>query len=605
MTPATLRAEDVLPVVYGDAEGMVNLRAIALDPTVAPAQAFVAPTDTAAIARFCHAHADRELFFGVALRRDDSSGALANCTTLAALFVDLDFKTFPGGEAEARAALARCPLLPTTIVHSGGGLHAYWTLVEPFTLAAHAREAKDLLRRLAACVEGDLTAAEPARVLRLPGTANHKYQPARPVMIESLDATRVYQPSDFDDWLPSVPRETPVAAPVNGVIAEGARNVTLTSLAGTMQRRNMTPEAITVALMAENAARCRPPLAESEVTAIARSVGRYDPEAVACVATPPVARERWPAFSEVELLHRPRVEWLIPDRIPRNATVGLWGPPGVGKTSVATDASLSLVYDVPWLGVPVTNGGPVLYVAAEAAQLQQARVRSWKLMRGFDLDQHRGFVTVEDAVQLCDDDEVSRFIEAFREAAPVATVFDTLARCMVGVDENSTQFMGHAMANADRIRAALHTTVILIHHSNANGNKARGNTAFLASVDTSLQLDPADDLITLRCEKQRGAAPFDPIRLRLAQTPDGDTVLPALAEATAPEAVTATQLHLLTVLREQFTAAGATATQWEKSCASIPRASFYRALKVLLDRGGIGERRGKYVPVGGDAHARD
>jgi DNA-binding transcriptional ArsR family regulator len=60
-------------------------------------------------------------------------------------------------------------------------------------------------------------------------------------------------------------------------ISEGARNATLTSLAGTMRRRGMTAAALEAALLAENRARCAPPLPDEEVRVIAASVGRYEP----------------------------------------------------------------------------------------------------------------------------------------------------------------------------------------------------------------------------------------------------------------------------------------------------------------------------------------
>ena len=70
---------------------------------------------------------------------------------------------------------------------------------------------------------------------------------------------------------------TPNPAPTDGGIPEGQRNHALTSLAGTMQRRGMSKESIAAALLEENATRCQPPLAESEVRAIAESVSRYPP----------------------------------------------------------------------------------------------------------------------------------------------------------------------------------------------------------------------------------------------------------------------------------------------------------------------------------------
>jgi putative DNA primase/helicase len=60
-------------------------------------------------------------------------------------------------------------------------------------------------------------------------------------------------------------------------IPVGTRNSTLTSLAGTMRRRNMSPGSITAALLVENATRCVPPLPITEVQRIVTSVSRYIP----------------------------------------------------------------------------------------------------------------------------------------------------------------------------------------------------------------------------------------------------------------------------------------------------------------------------------------
>lgn len=63
-----------------------------------------------------------------------------------------------------------------------------------------------------------------------------------------------------------------------GAYISGQRNNALTSLAGAMRRRNMTEDAIFLALNAENLNRCIPPLPEIEVRAIAASVTRYTPQ---------------------------------------------------------------------------------------------------------------------------------------------------------------------------------------------------------------------------------------------------------------------------------------------------------------------------------------
>jgi len=67
--------------------------------------------------------------------------------------------------------------------------------------------------------------------------------------------------------------------PANGApIPEGQRDVTLTSLAGSMRRRGMTAEAIYAALAMTNTQRCRPPLSDDSVRRIAESVSRYPPD---------------------------------------------------------------------------------------------------------------------------------------------------------------------------------------------------------------------------------------------------------------------------------------------------------------------------------------
>lgn len=60
-------------------------------------------------------------------------------------------------------------------------------------------------------------------------------------------------------------------------IAEGERNATLTSLAGTMRRRGMGEAEIAAALQVANCERCQPPLDAQEGAGIAASVSRYQP----------------------------------------------------------------------------------------------------------------------------------------------------------------------------------------------------------------------------------------------------------------------------------------------------------------------------------------
>ena len=94
-----------------------------------------------------------------------------------------------------------------------------------------------------------------------------------------MTSLRIYDPIDFDEWLPEQ-LSTPSATPLrngNGQITNGQRNNTLLSLAGSMRRRGMSQAAIEAALLVENTETCIPPLSEEEVRRIAKSIMRYPP----------------------------------------------------------------------------------------------------------------------------------------------------------------------------------------------------------------------------------------------------------------------------------------------------------------------------------------
>ena len=69
------------------------------------------------------------------------------------------------------------------IVSSGKGFHVYWLLAEPFILSDDAarRDWAEIQRWWVRHVGADPSACDLARVLRVPGTRNGKYDPPRPV----------------------------------------------------------------------------------------------------------------------------------------------------------------------------------------------------------------------------------------------------------------------------------------------------------------------------------------------------------------------------------------------------------------------------------------
>lgn len=114
-----------------------------------------------------------DIYFGVATR-SGNSGKKVNCFRTRCVWVDLDGKK-----------LSQCKFDPTPdiVVDSGGGVHAYWILEKPVLIQNEDRwkEIEAVNRGLAYRFEADDTTVDVSRVLRVPNTLNHKYDPPREV----------------------------------------------------------------------------------------------------------------------------------------------------------------------------------------------------------------------------------------------------------------------------------------------------------------------------------------------------------------------------------------------------------------------------------------
>lgn len=147
------------------------------------------------------------VFFGVLPRRARGHGDNESTGPGLAVWVDIDFRDFAGGEDEARKRLAAFPFAPSILVRSGHGLHAYWLLREPSEPAVLSTIAKSL----AGALGGDHV-HDAARIMRLPGSSNWK-DPSSPalVTIEKIETSLTVNPSELVDVLNTI-----VAAATSG-----------------------------------------------------------------------------------------------------------------------------------------------------------------------------------------------------------------------------------------------------------------------------------------------------------------------------------------------------------------------------------------------------
>lgn len=134
---------------------------------------------------------------GMILRREEGSGKTDNLSQGQALWADMDWRDYEGGQEEARGLIEQCPFPPTAVVLSGHGYHCYWALSEPQEPADVQAGCSALERVLRSDSVHDA-----ARVMRLPGTWNCKGDPIL-VEVEKLDTDLVYHLEDVLDLLGS------------------------------------------------------------------------------------------------------------------------------------------------------------------------------------------------------------------------------------------------------------------------------------------------------------------------------------------------------------------------------------------------------------------
>jgi putative DNA primase/helicase len=153
------------------------------------------------------------VYFGVhpsAIRKDSSRrSTIQDIQAINCLFAEFDAKDY-GDKNDALSHIMRLEPQPSVIIDSGGGYHCYWLLDNPRIIGEPTdREAIcELQARWVERMGGDPNAKDLARVLRMPGSTNHKYTPARMVSFYSTAFDRLYS---LEELQAAISERTPAA----------------------------------------------------------------------------------------------------------------------------------------------------------------------------------------------------------------------------------------------------------------------------------------------------------------------------------------------------------------------------------------------------------
>lgn len=293
----------------------------------------------------------------------------------------------------------------------------------------------------------------------------------------------------------------------------------------------------------------------------------------------PAPRFRLMPADELDTLSPLR--WLVEGEIPEQSFVVFFGETGSGKSFVGLDYALR-----------IAQHAAVVYVAAEGAHGYAARKLAWCRHHKTTAGQLY-FITV--APNLLDNQQVDELVTAVATVKPVLVIVDTLARTMVGGDENLARDMSMFVASCDRIRLATSGTVLVIHHTGRNGQHERGSTVLRGASDQVISIKNDDGLLRLACEKSKDSAGFPQRGLRLVtvetgrQLEDGTpetscVVLPSDLVIVAGSLSKNGRMILETLSLAVFQPAGARGKQLMDS-TTLGSSSFYSAISQLKKDG--------------------
>jgi bifunctional DNA primase/polymerase-like protein/AAA domain-containing protein/primase-like protein len=421
----------------------------------------------------------------------------------------------------------------------------------------------------------------------------------------------------FPSWLPALTKAQD-REPIQGdgpdeTIPEGHRNAALASLAGTMRKRGMSEVAIEAALLAENRKRCNPPLSDTEIRAIAQSIGRY--AAGTTVPADPQAesadRFLTASIPGDDLLTReiPTPHSLVGDGVVTEADLQiLYGSPGLGKSWLALHLAVAVSRGAEFFGMPTEKVRVGILSMELPAFYLQERLRTILGELGGTLEgisvvcrpELRGAV---DFVQERDLEALRRWIQG---AGLGLVIIDPLSRVHRADEKDSAEFAG-VLAGLEAVRQDTKCAVLVVHHerktqggkTDADLDALRGTSRLVSDPTSLIRLTKSHaGVLVLRFPKLNYGPSVEPIYLE--QTETG-----VLIATDRPESPSESDCRRIL---EAVGAEPGITLESLMGRAGLARATAYRRLKMLGDqvrREGKGLSQRLYlVPLGESSGGR-
>lgn len=290
-----------------------------------------------------------------------------------------------------------------------------------------------------------------------------------------------------------------------------------------------------------------------------------------------------------QLIDQAKQTYLVEGIIPEKTTGMIYGPPASYKSFLAAGWAWHIATGRAWEanGTYPVRQGHTVYVAAEGSANMGVRLAAWQAWNSTTVDQ--GHLILPEPYGLLSPESGPRIAAALqrRGIQPVLIVFDTLAKCAVGADENSARDMGQVADTMGYLTRELGCTTVVVHHATKDGTNYRGSSALLGAVDWVIQVKPNDKGgVWVTSEKMKDGEPFKPIILE----PHGieDSIVLRHAGKGKSTLIEEGAMQLLDVI-ERLTAVEpasiAAITSEAKDLLEISRSATMERLKWLVDSG--------------------
>ena len=224
----------------------------------------------------------------------------------------------------------------------------------------------------------------------------------------------------------------------------------------------------------------------------------------------PTKPARFHLYSEAEQDRAPEPKWLVPSLIPEDSTILLYGPSGALKSTLALDIGLSIASGTEVCGKRPLRSGWVLYATLEGRfGLMRKRRPAWRLAHGID---HPLPFFVSTAPLVRDNDQMQDFADAIKAKqdemgeGPALIILDTIAKCMMGLDDTTSRDAGVFTGFCDQLLADFKAPILALGHTGKDKDKGhRGSAAFAGNMSSRFLMgyDKETRLANLVCEHHK------------------------------------------------------------------------------------------------------